>query len=49
MCNQIEPGYEKKLLEELRPAEINAILDEAAKTGLIEIDLETDLEIGSHE
>lgn len=33
-----------KAQRELRPAEINAILDEAAKTGRIEIELEIDLE-----
>lgn len=34
----------RQAVRELRPANINAILDEAEKTGRIEIELETDLE-----
>jgi hypothetical protein len=49
MCKQIEPCYEKKLLEELRPPEINKLLQDAETTGLIEIELETDLESGNNE
>lgn len=36
-------------MRELRPDWVNEILDEAAKTGRIEIELDTDLESGRHE
>ncbi|MEX1200278.1 MAG: hypothetical protein WEB02_05770 [Methylophaga sp.] len=49
MCKQIEPCYEKKQLEELRPPEINNLLKDAETTGQIEIELETDLESGNDE